>query len=222
MKRIALSPSALSLFSDCPLCFWLDKNKGIKRPRGIFPSLPGGMDSAIKAYFDKYRTRGELPPEIAGKVRGRLFPEREILGRWRSWRTTELRYEDPALDAVLSGALDDCLVEDGFYIPVDYKTRGYDLKEDPAIYYQTQLDCYCLILESSGYRTGGFAYLIYYWPAEVRENGVVKFNVRPMKIETKIESAKETFQDAVRVLRSPIPKAAGACDYCALVAQRKI
>ena len=81
---------------------------------------------------------------------------------------------------------------------------------------------YCLILESSGYRTGGFAYLIYYWPAEVRENGVVKFNVRPMKIETKIESAKETFQDAVRVLRSPIPKAAGACDYCALVAQRKI
>jgi len=221
MKRIVLSPSALSLFLECPLCFWLEKNAGIKRPRGIFPSLPGGMDAAIKAYFDGYRIRGELPPEITGKVRGKLFPESKILARWRSWRTTELRYEDAALNAALSGALDDCLVEDGVHIPVDYKTRGYDLKEDSATYYQTQLDCYCLILESSGYATGGFAYLIYYWPAEVREGGLVKFNVRPMKIETNIASAKKTFQDAVRLLRSPPPPAASVCEYCALVAQRK-
>ncbi|GAI53572.1 unnamed protein product, partial [marine sediment metagenome] len=46
-NKIRLSPSALNLFLQCPRCFWLEKNKGIKRPRGIFPSLPSGMDSVI-------------------------------------------------------------------------------------------------------------------------------------------------------------------------------
>jgi len=49
-SKIRLSPSSLNLFLECPRCFWLDKNKGIKRPRGIFPSLPSGMDSVIKKY----------------------------------------------------------------------------------------------------------------------------------------------------------------------------
>lgn len=221
MNTIKLSPSALSLYRDCPLCFWLDKNRGIKRPRGIFPSLPGGMDLAIKAYFDRYRARHELPPELTGKVRGALFSDMRRLERWRSWRATDLRYEDRSLNASLSGALDDCLVDGECYIPVDYKTRGSDLKEDPAVYYQTQLDSYCLILEAGGHRTAGCAYLVYYWPLEVREQGIVKFNVTPIKIPTDSESAKRIFSDAVRLLSSPMPPAAESCDYCALVSRRK-
>ncbi|MCX5657477.1 MAG: hypothetical protein NTZ48_04540, partial [Candidatus Omnitrophica bacterium] len=153
MNKIRLSPSALNLFLDCPRCFWLEKVKGIKRPRGIFPSLPGGMDSVIKVYFDRYRIKGELPPEIKGKVEGKLIPEEKTLKKWRSWRSTDLCYEDKAINASLSGALDDCLIEEGFYIPLDYKTRGYELKEGSENYYQVQLDCYCLMLESKGYRT---------------------------------------------------------------------
>ncbi|MCX6354683.1 MAG: PD-(D/E)XK nuclease family protein [Candidatus Aureabacteria bacterium] len=221
MKKIKLSPSALSLFLDCPLCFWLEKNEGVKRPRGIFPSLPGGMDLAIKAYFDRYRARNELPPELVGKVRGKLFPDSMVLDRWRSWRTTDLHYEDGVLGAVLSGALDDCLVDGDYYIPVDYKTRGSDIKEDPATYYQTQLDSYCLMLEANGYRTPGFSYLVYYWPLEVQEHGLVKFKVTPIRITTNSESAKKIFMDAVRLLSSKMPSAAEACQYCALVSRRR-
>ena len=61
-----LSPSTLNVFLDCPRCFWLDKVKNIKRPRGIFPSLPSGMDRAIKVHFDSFRTKGILPPELKG------------------------------------------------------------------------------------------------------------------------------------------------------------
>jgi len=121
----------------------------------------------------------------------------------------------------LSGALDDCLIEDDCYIPLDYKTRGSDLNEDPRKYYQTQLDCYCLILEASGRKTKGLAYLLYYWPLEVSENGMVKFNVAPFKIETNIESAKKVFYNAVTSLTREIPKASPNCEYCSLVVSRK-
>jgi len=221
MKKIRLSPSALSLYLDCPRCFWLDKNRGIKRPRGIFPSLPGGMDIAIKAYFDRYRLRNEMPPEIAGKVSGKLFPDLEVLEHWRSWRTTDLCYEDKALNAVLSGALDDCVIDGGYYVPLDYKTRGSGIKENPAIYYQTQLDSYCLMLDSRGYGTPGFSYLVYYWPLEVREQGIVKFKVEPIKIATNSESVKKTFSDAVRLLSGGMPAPSMECEYCAMISRRR-
>lgn len=220
LKRTRLSPSALNLFKDCPLCFWLEKNEGIKRPRGIFPSLPGGMDMAIKEYFDGYRAKGVLPPEISGKVRGKLFSDRKLLEKWRSWRATPLRYEDRSLNAILSGALDDCLVEGDLYIPVDYKTRGFTLKDDSSSYYQIQLDCYALMLEGSGLRTPGFAYLIYYWPAEVKENGMVRFNVEPVQINTSCDAAKNTIREAVLLLASRPPKPSPECEYCALVTSR--
>ena len=218
---IKLSPSSLNLFKECPRCFLLEKNKGIKRPRGIFPSLPGGMDLVIKDYFDKYRMIDKLPPEVDGKVSGKLFSNMAVLEKWRNWRTTELRYEDKVLNAILTGALDDCLISNDIYIPLDYKTRGSELKDDPRQYYQTQLDCYCLILESSGYKTEGLAYLLYYWPLEVKEDGLVRFHVEPIKIETNIDAAKKIFEDAINVLNREIPQASVECEYCNLVMNRK-
>ena len=221
MQTYKLSPSTLNLFLDCPRCFWLEKVKRIKRPRGIFPSLPGGMDLVIKKYFDKYRLNNELPPEVQGKVAGKLFTNLATLEKWRNWRNSDLRYEDKSSNATLIGALDDCLVENGCYIPLDYKTRGSALKDDPRKYYQNQLDCYCLMLESCGFKTKGLAYLLYYWPEEVRQDSVVKFHVEPIKIETNIESAKRIVKDAAALLASPIPKSSANCEYCNLVAKRR-
>ena len=104
-NKIRLSPSALNLFLQCPRCFWLDKNKGIKRPRGIFPSLPGGMDTVIKKYFDSFRVKGDMPPEIKGKITGKLFSDIKTLEEWRNWRKSDLCYEDRESNAILVGAL---------------------------------------------------------------------------------------------------------------------
>ncbi len=212
---IKLSPSSLNIFLECPRCFWLQMNRRIKRPRGIFPSLPGGMDLVIKKYFDKYRIKDELPPEIKGRVEGKLFNNLALLERWRSWRTTDLRYEDKPLNVSLSGALDDCLVDGNYYIPLDYKTRGSALKGDPRKYYQNQLDCYCLMLESKGYRTKGISYLLYYYPQFVKENGIVKFEVKPIKIETNIKTAERTVKNAIELLsEKDMPQPGPNCEYC--------
>src|SRR3989344_4933328 len=83
-KFFRVSPSKIGELLECPRCLWLFYREGLARPDGIFPSLPGGMDGILKAYFDKYRDTGKLPPEIAGKVEGKLFTDAEQLNQWRS------------------------------------------------------------------------------------------------------------------------------------------
>jgi len=213
-KQVTLSPSALNLFKNCPRCFWLEKVKNIKRPRGIYPSLPTGMDRVIKTYFDTFRGRGLLPPELQiDAFKGiRLYDNQAQLELWRAWRTG-LRYEKDG--EVLSGMLDDLLVKDDVYIPFDYKTKGSPTNEaDATKYYQTQLDCYALMLEGNGLKTAGYGFLLYYSPKEVGENGRVSFEIQPIRIETDTKRAEQLFHQALSILTGRAPESAGDCEYC--------
>lgn len=217
---IRLSPTTgLGLFAQCPRCFWLHYNKGVHRPRGIFPSLPSGMDLVIKSYFDKYR--GSLPPELEGKVEGVLLPDVNLMNQWRNWRTG-LEYQDKEREAVLFGALDDCLVlADDALIPLDYKTRGSSpIEGDSEKYYQAQLDTYALLLAENGYKAGSFSYLVYYFPKEVKESGVVLFEIKPVKLETDLVRAKKRFEEAVDLLKGPVPEKHSDCEYCSWISDR--
>lgn len=211
--KIRLSPSALNIFLECQRCFWLEYAAGIHRPKGPFPSLPGGMDILIKKYFDSYRAVGKLPPEISNQVTGMLFPDVEILNKWRNWRSG-LSYYDKNLDAVLVGALDDCVVDGGAHIPLDYKTRGFDLQEGGENFYQNQLNCYSFLLEASGLKQPAYAYLAYFIPREIKTGGNVFFSVEVKKVATNIHDAKETFEKAVALLREPMPEAHSKCQFC--------
>lgn len=211
---IRLSPSTLNLFLECPRCFWLHINENIHRPRGPFPSLPMGMDNVIKVYFDKYRIKGELPPEIRDKVEGKLIPDLELLNNWRNWKTG-LEYKDEILGVTLFGALDDCLQDDKYYAPVDYKTRGSAPREgDSEKYYGNQLDCYALLLEKNNYPIKDFGYLIYYYPKEVEEEGRVNFNIEVIKLNTNSNRARKNLQDAAKLLNGSIPAYHSECEYC--------
>ncbi|MDP3729317.1 MAG: PD-(D/E)XK nuclease family protein [bacterium] len=212
---IRLSPSTTNLFLECKKCFWLAQVQEIHRPRGIFPSLPSGMDNLIKKYFDNYRIQGTLPPEIEGKVDGVLMADLELLNKWRSWRTG-LVYHDPAISAQLSGALDDLLVnpQKHVYMPFDYKTRGFALKDDSTSYYQNQLNCYGLMLEKNGMKAADHGYLCYYIPTNVGEHGVVTFEVTVKKMNIDPSAAQKVFEDAVALIKGPMPKAHSTCIYC--------
>ncbi|MEK7559767.1 MAG: PD-(D/E)XK nuclease family protein [Patescibacteria group bacterium] len=177
------------------------------------------MDLVIKKYFDKFR--GKLPPEIEDKVEGKLLPDLELIEKWRNWRTG-LEYVDKKLDATLFGALDECLVDDeGYYIPLDYKTKGSAPKDgDSEKYYQTQLDTYAFLLNHNGYKARDFAYLVYYFPKEVKKNGVVEFSVEPIRVSIDLKRAQKTFEDAVLLLQSSIPKTHSSCEYCLWIGNR--
>lgn len=215
-KKLELSPTTgLGLFLECPRCFWLRYNEGVHRPDVVFPSLPGGMDRILKEYFDSFRAKNKLPPELEGKVEGKLLPDQELIDNWRNWRTG-LYFEDSKLDAILRGALDECLVDGELYIPLDIKTRGTAPNQGQSeLYYQNQLDCYVFLLSKMGYKTKGYAYLVYYYPQGVDDKHLVRFNTEVVKLETDVDRLYKVFSDAVNCLRGPIPPRHTECSFCA-------
>ena len=82
-----------------------------------------------------------MPPELCEHdscADMKLFADKEKLKIWQnnrkgiSWKDKE--------ENVLCGAIDNLLVKGNKLIVLDYKTRGYALKDDTADHYQNQLD----------------------------------------------------------------------------------
>jgi CRISPR/Cas system-associated exonuclease Cas4 (RecB family) len=211
--EISLSPTSLNLYQDCPHCFWLEKVKGIKRPEKGFPTLLNALDTKIKKYADDYRAKGELPPELKDKVKGRFLPDQKQMTTWRNWRTG-LVYDDKGLNARLTGAFDECLLDGDVYIVADFKARGYPPKDEVSKYYQNQLNCYTLLLKANNYKIADFAYLIYYVLDDLQEEGAAKFNIEVVTVKTDTEAARKLFRDAIKTLRNGPPEPKKNCPYC--------
>ncbi len=209
----ALSPSALNLLKDCPRCFWLSSNHHIKRPSGPFPSLPSGMDKVLKTHFDVFREKGELPPELVREgINVALFNDLELLSVWRNSRKG-IRWTD-AKGNTIYGAIDNLLQKEKKLIVLDYKTRGYPLKEDTAVHYQDQLDIYNFLFRKNGYETEDYSYLLFYHPKEVNEKGYVLFNTNLVKLDVNIKNVETIIKNALGVLEGDLPKSSEKCEFC--------
>ncbi len=213
-----LSATTLNLFLECPRCFWLQFNKGIKRPAGIFPSLPSGMDMILKKHFDRFIKSDKLPPELSG-LKVKLFDDIKKLEIWRNNRKG-IVYEDSDGN-ILKGAVDNILVKGKKLIVLDYKTRGYPLKEDTHEHYINQLNVYNFLLRKNGYDTEEYSYLLFYYPREVNKNGDVVFETKLLKIKTDIKKAERLFKNALACLNGKIPKCSEDCEYCRYVKSSK-
>ncbi len=213
------SPSSLSLLKDCPRCFWLRFNKDIKRPEGIFPSLPSGMDKVLKEHFDSFMEKGKLPGELKELKDVKLFDDKELLEEWRNNRKG-IQWTDEKGN-LFRGAVDNILKKQNKLIVLDYKTRGYPLKEDTAEHYQDQLDIYNLLLRKNNYETEDYAYLLFYYPNRVHENGDVDFHSELIKMKISIKNAENIFKKAVKVLEKEMPKASEECVFCKWVEEVK-
>ncbi len=209
---IKLSPSSLNFFLDCPLCFWLAKNKGIEPPGGPMPTITNGIDRVIKEYMNHYRPHGRIPPFLVGKVPGRL-----------------IEFMPSALKAeiggnILNGRLDECLVLDnGEHAALDHKTKGFAPKEDHQVHeaYQLQMDCYTLLLEKNSHKTGGTGYIVYYYPDFGELHNGIPFKVSAHKLKTDTDRALKVFRDAVKCLQGDEPMSSEDCGLCEYVRERK-
>ncbi|MEK6871824.1 MAG: PD-(D/E)XK nuclease family protein [Nanoarchaeota archaeon] len=223
-NQFKLSPSSINLMLECPRCFWLTQHKIWKRPEGIFPSLPSGMDMILKKHFDSFMEKGELPPEIKehGLANGyTLFNDKKQLDIWRS-NFKGIQYKDKTSGILLRGAVDNILRKGKKLVVLDYKTRGYPLKEDTHEHYQAQMDIYNFLLRENGYDTEDYTYLLFYYPKEVLSGGEVIFEKRLIKIPTDAKKGRKYFEDAITLLKGDCPQASKdekgkVCAWCEMV-----
>lgn len=216
-----LSNSSLSVFCDCPRCFFLDKKLGIPRPRGIFSSLPGGIDKILKEQMDA--NRGKLPemlrvPETAGYV---LFDDPALMKKYRHWKSSPLKYTDAAGN-VLVGALDDLLHSPtaGLFAAHDWKTKGSEPNQAYCEqYYQRQIDIYTLLGQAGGLKMADFGTLGYFWPIGTLSG--IRFLTKTFVLKANPEAAKKSFNDAIACLNSYLtPPAKFGCEYCSYTVAR--
>lgn len=210
-----LSPSSLNLMKECPRCFWLTQHGVWRRPSGIFPSLPSGMDNILKKHFESFARRGILPSELCSNnecIGLKLFDDFNKLGEWQNNRKgIQWKNED---GNILKGAVDYLLVktETGTIVVIDYKTRGFALKEDTHTHYQDQLDIYNFLLRKNGYQTEDYAFLLFYVPKEVTETGEVIFDTTLKKMKIDVKNAENIFNKAIKLLNEECPTK--TCEWC--------
>ena len=208
-----LSSSSLGLMNECPRCFWLTQHKVWKRPDGIFSSLPSGMDSILKTHFDNFMRKGLLPPELKANGHTKemlLFNNEDLLKAWRS-NFKGIQWEDKQGN-VLRGAIDNLLINGEKIIVLDYKTRGFPLKDDTHEHYQDQIDIYNFLLRKNKYQTENFGFLLFYHPKEVLETGEVVFNIDLKKMRVNLKNAERIFESAIKLLNEDCPKK--SCLWC--------
>jgi len=201
-----LSHSALEELHRCPRCFWLSYKEGIRQPEGIQSRLANRFDIILKKYFDSYRVKGKLPPLVDGKIKGRLqnpFRERYYF-----------QFDD---DYGFYGKLDECLIdEQGFHIPVDFKTASSDPREKETLSaYQNQIDEYLFLMEENGKKVANFGYLIYFFPEmSIELNNGFPMVIHIVKIERKVKDIRKRIEAAIKILQGPIPKSSPECVFC--------
>jgi len=208
-----LSPSSLNLMKECPRCFWLTRHNVWQRPAGIFPSLPNGMDRILKIHFNNFRDKGQLPPELCENDNCKdmkLFDDKELLKIWQS-NFKGVQFTDNEGN-ILRGAVDNILVKGTKLIVLDYKTRGYALKEDTAKHYKFQQSVYNFLLRKNGYETEDYFFLLFYIPKEVMKTGEVIFDTELVKMDIDIENVEKVWKDALELLNSDCP--IKCCEWC--------
>ena len=215
--RFKLSPSSINVMLDCPRCFWLQLTKKIRRPSGPFPSLPNGMDRILKEHFDRFMEKGLLPPELSSHecIGGcSLFNDKEKLKVWRS-NFKGIEYFDKASGVLLRGAVDNLLIKGKTLTVLDYKTRGFPLKEDTHEHYRLQMDIYNFLLRKNGYKTSDKSYLLFYYPNSVNAGGEVIFETRLVPLKVNTENGEKMFRKAVKLLDSDTPpEPSKECQFC--------
>ncbi|MBU3964631.1 PD-(D/E)XK nuclease family protein [Patescibacteria group bacterium] len=205
---IKISPNSLNLYFECPFCFWLEKNRGIKRPAPFPYELNLAVDQVLRRDFDKHRAKDRKHPLLeANNIPAKLFSNQKLLNEWRN-KSKGLEYYDEKTGAVIFGVLDDVLdFGKGKLAPFDYKSTGSSV---PKVYdrFQLQMDVYTFLLEKNGYATPRKGVLVFYTvDKDDSFDDRLPFKKEIHIIDTDPSYILRTFREAIKFLKKPAPLA---------------
>jgi CRISPR/Cas system-associated exonuclease Cas4 (RecB family) len=212
---IKLSRSKINLFLECPRCFWLEMNKGIKRPPPAPYTINSAIDALLKREFDACRKNGTAH-YLLKKYNINAIPYNcQQINDWRD-SFVGIRFEHKKTDFLVFGAVDDVWINpEGELMVVDFKATGAN---EYRIYdsYKRQIEIYQWLLLMNGYKVSQTGYFIF---VKVNKgNGFVQGKLsfdlflEPQQGDNSwVEGALVT---AKEILRGPIPQQKQNCLYC--------
>ena len=204
-KKTWLSHSGIEGMNRCKKCFYLQYKYKIYHPEGIQSRLANRFDAILKSYFDIFRQKGTLPPFVADTLGGKL--QNPFIETY--FHTVDSEYG-------FLGKLDECLVLDGKYIPVDFKTSSSDPREKDILNaYQNQIDAYAFLLQQNKKEPAGYGFLIFFYPDLAMEikNGFPMIN-HIVRVEAHPENVSGRIEQAIKVLQGLMPEPNSDCPFC--------
>jgi hypothetical protein len=217
-----LSRSKIELFTDCPLCFYLDRRLGVGRPPGFPFSLNSAVDALLKQEFDAHRAKGIQHPLQKKYGIDAVPAPHEKLNEWRE-NFKGIQFYHKKTNFIITGAIDDLWInKKGEYIVVDYKSTAKEGEIDKLDKewhggYKRQMEIYQWLLRQNGYKVSDTGYFVYCNGRADKKafDGKLEFDVTLIEykgndnwVEKIIISARECLE------RNIAPAASEDCDYC--------
>lgn len=212
---IKLSRSKIELSISCPRCFWLDMNKGIKRPPPAPYTINSSIDSMLKKEFDLHREDGTAHYLLKKYNIDALPYKCEQIDDWRN-NFTGIRFKYTPADFLVFGAVDDIWVNpQKELIVVDYKATG---AREYKIYdsYKRQIEIYQWLLLKNGFKVCRDGYFVF---AKVNQGegfsrGKLSFDlfIEPQEGDTSWVEA--SIISARNIIDGPMPPQKAECLYC--------
>lgn len=240
--RAFLSPTMIDMYRQCRRCAYDQYAMQLKRPRGIYPTLPNGIDAVLKKYTDGFR--GSLPPQLSHLEGHIVHPEQSLLNTLREWNGLKVVYEvmvdrptqgNPKRRVnhtlIVNGGIDELLLNStGEVVLCDFKTKDKEPPDDYADkYYKDTMDTYTWMLKQNGFKVADYGYLFYWWPKSVQADGSIQFACKTLHMQLSADNTEKKLDEignsmptiSMEALQYR-PKADSGCQYCEYIEKHEV
>jgi CRISPR/Cas system-associated exonuclease Cas4 (RecB family) len=221
-KNWRLSRSKISLFLECPRCFYIDNKLGTARPPGFPFNLNSAVDALLKKEFDTHRAAKTAHPLMQTYGLDAVPFSHASMDSWRDSLKGGVICEHESGMTVCGGVDDVWVTTDNELIVVDYKATSKDsqittLDQEWHDGYKRQVEVYQWLFRQNGFKVSNTAYFVYANASKRGEafDGKLEFEVTLVPYVGDASWVEATIADIKGCLdSSEIPKNAPDCDYC--------
>jgi CRISPR/Cas system-associated exonuclease Cas4 (RecB family) len=220
--RWRLSRSKISLFTECPRCFYIDNKLGTARPPGFPFNLNSAVDALLKKEFDTHRANGTSHPLMKTYGLDAVPFSHPSMDTWRDSLKGGVICEHESGMTICGGVDDIWVTPDDELIVVDYKATSKDeqiteLDQDWHIGYKRQMEIYQWLLRRNGFKVANTGYFVYANASKDKEafDGKLEFEVTLVPY-TGDDSWVDGVLDDIKTCLdgSTLPEPSEDCDYC--------
>ena len=212
-EQLKLSRSQVSMYRECPRCFYMKLRHGIGTPGSPPFLLNSAVDGLLKTEFEIYRAN-QSPHPLFEENKLNFVPWKSDKEKWRS-----VKYEDESRNMVLSGIIDDLWLDrdSNKVVLADYKATSTKKDINIFITYKWQMDFYYWLLKKVGMDVSSDSYFVYANADRYRErfDGMMHFNMLLKKYETDDSWVEQTL-DKIRTTLDydAVPSPYAECKNC--------